>query len=143
VKLALRIILLVGGVTAVLIALGHIAFGTAWIPGAGPVNATLDSEDRFYAAMFLGFGAALLWCAQSIEQRGNVIRFLLAIFFLGGCARVISVIVHRRAEPALPGSDGRRSFASACRLVLAQSSRASIGPGYHFTSVWALIAMSH
>jgi hypothetical protein len=92
-RLALRIILLVGGIAAVLIALGHIVFGTAWIPGAVPVNATMDSEDRFYAAMFLGFGAALLWCGQSIEHRGNVIRFLLAVFFLGGCARLISTVV--------------------------------------------------
>jgi hypothetical protein len=91
-RLALRIILLVGGIAAVLIALLHIVFGSASIPGSVPVNATMDSEDRFYAAIFLGFGAAILWCAQSIEQRGKVIRFLIAIFFLGGCARVISMI---------------------------------------------------
>jgi Domain of unknown function (DUF4345) len=91
-RLALRIILLVGGIAAVLIALLHIVFGSASIPGSVPVNATMDSEDRFYAAIFLGFGAAILWCAQSIEQRGKVIRFLIAIFFLEGCARVISMI---------------------------------------------------
>jgi hypothetical protein len=92
-RLALRIILLVGGMAAVLIALLHIAFGSASIPGSVPVNATMDSEDRFYEAIFLGFGAAMLWCAQSIEQRGKVIRFLIAVFFLGGCARVISMIL--------------------------------------------------
>jgi hypothetical protein len=91
-RLALRIILLVGGIATVLIALLHIVFGSASIPGSVPVNATMDSEDRFYAAIFLGFGAAILWCAQSIEQRGKVIRFLIAIFFLGGWARVISMI---------------------------------------------------
>jgi Domain of unknown function (DUF4345) len=91
-RLALRIILLVGGIAAVLIALLHIVFGPASIPGSVPVNATMDSEDRFYAAIFLGFGVALLWCAQSIEQRGKAIRFLIAVFFLGGCARLISVM---------------------------------------------------
>lgn len=88
----LRIILLVGGIVAVIIALLHIALGPASIPGAVPVNATMDSEDRFYAAIFAGFGVALLWCARSIEQRGKVIRFLIAVFFLGGCARIVSMI---------------------------------------------------
>jgi hypothetical protein len=91
-RLALRIILLVGGIAAVLIALLHVVFGPASIPGSVPANATMDSEDRFYAAIFLGFGVALLWCAQSIEQRGKAIRFLIAVFFLGGCARLISVM---------------------------------------------------
>jgi hypothetical protein len=89
----LQAILIVGGVAAVLIALGHIVLGTAFIPGAGSVSATMDSEDRFYAAIFLGFGLTLLWCAGSIERRAQVIRFLLALFFLGGCARVISIIL--------------------------------------------------
>ena len=91
-RFVLQIILIVGGIAAVLIALAHIALGPASIPGSVPVNATMDSEDRFYAAMFLGFGAALLWCARSIEQRSQFIRFLLAVFFVGGCARVISIL---------------------------------------------------
>ena len=86
-------ILIVGGIAAVLIALSHIALGLASIPGSVPVNATMDSEDRFYATLFLGFGLALLWCARSIERRGKVIRFLIALFFLGGCARVISIML--------------------------------------------------
>jgi len=90
---ALQLILIIGGVVAVLIALGHIAMGPAVIPGSVPVNPTMDSEDRFYATIFLGFGLALLWCAGSIDHRGKVIRFLIALFFLGGCARMISILV--------------------------------------------------
>ena len=86
-------ILIVGGIAAALIALSHIALGPASIPGSVPVNATIDSEDRFYATLFLGFGLTLLWCVGSIERRSKVIRFLLALFFLGGCARVISMML--------------------------------------------------
>jgi hypothetical protein len=84
--------LIVGGIAAVLIALGHIMLGPAFIPGAVPVNATMDSEDRFYAAIFLGFGVTLIWCAGSVERRAQVIRFLVSLFFLGGCARLISIV---------------------------------------------------
>jgi len=90
---ALQIILIVGGLATVLIALAHIALGPAVIPGSVPVNPTMDSEDRFYATMFLGFGFALLWCAASIHERSKFIRFLIVLFFLGGCARVISILL--------------------------------------------------
>ena len=90
---ALQGILIVGGIAAVLIALSHIALGPASIPGSIPVNPTMDSEDRFYATIFLGFGLALLWCVGSIDRRSKVIRFLIALFFLGGCARVISIVL--------------------------------------------------
>lgn len=86
-------ILIVGGIAAVLIALSHIALGPASIPGSVPVNATMDSEDRFYATLFLGFGLTLLWCVGSIERRSKVIRFLVALFFLGGCVRIISMML--------------------------------------------------
>ncbi|MGP0089562.1 MAG: DUF4345 domain-containing protein [Xanthobacteraceae bacterium] len=89
---ALQAILIIGGIAAVLIASGHIALGPAFIPGSVPVNPTMDSEDRFYATIFLGFGVTLLWCAGSIEHRAQVIRFLVSLFFLGGCARLISII---------------------------------------------------
>jgi hypothetical protein len=63
-RLALKAILIVGGIAAVLIGVAHIALGSASIPGSLPVNATMDSEDRFYAAIFLGFGVSILWCAD-------------------------------------------------------------------------------
>jgi hypothetical protein len=89
----LQLILIAGGIAAVLIALGHIALGPAVIPGSVSVNATMDSEDRFYATIFLGFGLALLWCARSVERRGKFIRFLAAIFFFAGVARVVSMLL--------------------------------------------------
>jgi hypothetical protein len=47
--------------------LGPIVFRPAIIPGAIPVNATMDSEDRFYATLFLGFGAAVMWCSRDLQ----------------------------------------------------------------------------
>lgn len=70
----------------------HIAIGPAAIPGSVPVNPTMDSEDRFYATLFLGFGAALIWCSQNLSQRGRLFKLLLLVFFLGGIARLISAL---------------------------------------------------
>jgi hypothetical protein len=80
------------GAVCWLIALAHIIAGPTSIPGGGPVTATTDSEERFYAALFLGFGAALVWCSRDVRARSELLSFLLIIFFLGGTARIISVI---------------------------------------------------
>jgi len=78
------------GLVCVGIALAHILIGPSAIPGSIPVNATMDSEDRFYATLFLGFGAAHLWCARDLADRGQILLALQAVFFLGGVARLLS-----------------------------------------------------
>lgn len=82
---------LFGGV-CMAIALAHIAIGPAAIPGSVPVNATMDSEDRFYATLFLGYGAAMIWCSRALAERRRCFGALLLVFFLGGIARIISAI---------------------------------------------------
>ena len=91
-KTGVRLMLWMGGIAAIGIALLHIILGPAVIPGSVPVNATMDSEDRFYATLFLGFGMALIWCARDLSRRSGVAYALLALFFAGGMARVISII---------------------------------------------------
>ena len=87
----LQILIGTFGVTAIGICLLHIVLGPASIPGSIPVNATMDSEDRFYATLFGAFGVTLLWCIKDIERKSQVIYFLMAIFFAGGLARLISI----------------------------------------------------
>ena len=82
---------LFGGV-CMAIAIGHIAVGPQVIPGGVPVNATMDSEDRFYATLFFGFGAALVWAAQDLAVRRSFFLVLLAVFFLGGVSRIVSML---------------------------------------------------
>lgn len=86
----LRGLVLLFGAVCCAISLAHIALGPAAIPGALPVNSTMDSEDRFYATLFLGFGTTLIWCARDLRQRSRIFGFLLVIFFAGGCARLVS-----------------------------------------------------
>lgn len=88
----LRYFLYIFGAVCSIIALTHIVIGPAAIPGGAVTNATMDSEDRFYATLFLGFGLAIIWCAREIEAREKPLGALLAVFFAGGIARMISLI---------------------------------------------------
>lgn len=54
------------------IALRHILFGSSVIAGDVAVYATLDSKDRFYATLFLSFGAA----AEAGALPGGVSRLV-------------------------------------------------------------------
>ena len=88
----LRTLSILLGVSVVCMSMLHIALGPAAIPGAVPVNATMDSEDRFYATLFLAYGAALLWCARHLRQRLRESRLLMLVFLLGGLARIMSIV---------------------------------------------------
>jgi hypothetical protein len=108
---ALQALVTLFGIVCILIALAHIVAGPASIPGGGEVNATTDSEERFYAAMFLGFGAALIWCSRDLRGRARLFDALLLIFFIGGIARVISVLQFGLPHPLF-------TFLGAVELVL-------------------------
>lgn len=91
------------GGAIVLISLAQVALGLAAIPGAGPGNATLDSEHRFYAVFFLAFGLALLWCLRDISGRTRAIQGMMVLFFLGGLTRVLSMLVTGMPHPLFVG----------------------------------------
>jgi hypothetical protein len=90
-KKALQVFLGLFGATAIFIASLHVVLGPSAIPGAVPVNATMDSEDRFYATLFAAYGAILLWCIRDIERKSKVVYFLALTFFVGGLARLVSM----------------------------------------------------
>ena len=96
---ALQIFLAMFGAIAIAIASLHIVFGPAAIPGSIPVNATMDSEDRFYATLFAAYGVALLWCVKDVEQKSRVVYFLLATLFVAGLARVVSIAAVGLPDP--------------------------------------------
>jgi hypothetical protein len=98
-KKSLQVFLGLFAVTAIFIALLHIVYGPSAIPGAVPVNATMDSEDRFYATLFGAYGVALLWCIKDLEQKSREVYFLALTFFIGGLARLVSM-----AAVGLPNS---------------------------------------
>jgi hypothetical protein len=85
--------------TCIGIAALHLFLGPVAIPGSIPVNATMDSEDRFYATLFAAYGVALLWCIQDVERKSKVVYFLAITFFVGGLARLISMAAVGLPDP--------------------------------------------
>jgi hypothetical protein len=92
VKKTFQVFLGLFGVATILIALLHVVLGPSAIPGSMPVNTTMDSEDRFYATLFGAYGVALLWCIRDIERKSQLVYFLAATLFVGGLARVVSMM---------------------------------------------------
>jgi len=104
-KKVFQIFLGLFGVTAIFIASLHIIFGPSAIPGSVPVNATMDSEDRFYATLFAAYGVALLWCIRDIERKSMVVYFLAGVFFVGGLARLVSIVAVGLPNTFIQGND--------------------------------------
>jgi len=88
---ALRATLFMFGISVAGISLCHIVLGPAVIPGSIPVNATMDSEDRFYAVFFLAYGVAVLWCFKDWCTKLREIQMLMALFFVAGLTRLVSI----------------------------------------------------
>ncbi|KAA0080660.1 DUF4345 domain-containing protein [Mycolicibacterium sp. P9-64] len=89
-KRVTKIWLIAFGLVCAGIGASHLLFGTSTIIGGGPVNATIDSDMRFYALLFAVYGLAFVWCAADIEARGRFANVLGAIFFAGGLARLLA-----------------------------------------------------
>jgi Domain of unknown function (DUF4345) len=71
--------------------------GGDWIIGvqpASPVDPSLDSQNRFYGTAFLLY-ALLLWIgAQDVARFAQVLKAVLGVMFLAGCARGLAVLAH-------------------------------------------------
>ncbi|MCK7625236.1 DUF4345 domain-containing protein [Streptomyces sp. RS10V-4] len=72
----------------------HFALGIVSVPGEGAAGATVDSRERFYNAIFLGYGLAWIWAARRTPIPAAAVRALTAVFLLGGLGRVLSGLVH-------------------------------------------------
>ncbi len=92
----LKWLVVVMGISCIAIGAFHFLLGTASVPGEGTAGATVDSRERFYGAIFLGYGLAWIWAARQSPIPANIVRWLAAIFFLGGVGRLVSMTVEGR-----------------------------------------------
>ena len=105
--LALRILLAVLGVSAILIALSILFLGAASTagvaeagydaltghryPATGAWPPTMDSELRFYAPFWGTYGILLLAAARDLPRWLKFVPGLAAVFFAGGVGRALSL----------------------------------------------------
>ena len=79
------------GVSCVLIGLFHIALGIPSVPGEEFTNATVDSRERFYNAIFAGYVLAWIWAARQSPVPAGAVRFLAGIVALAAIGRLLSM----------------------------------------------------
>lgn len=84
------------GIACVAIGAVHLALGIASVPGERAAGPTVDSRERFYAAMFLGHGLAWIEAGRRSPVPAAAVRRLAGLFLLGGAGRVLSIAVHGR-----------------------------------------------
>ncbi|KOV85072.1 DUF4345 domain-containing protein [Nocardia sp. NRRL S-836] len=91
---ALRALAWTMGVACVLIGAYHVVLGVASVPGAEDAGATVDSRERFYNAIFLGYGLAWVWVARQRPVPATAVRRLAGVFALSAVGRLLSLAVH-------------------------------------------------
>lgn len=90
----LKWLLLIMGIACVAIGVFHFVLGVYSVPGEGAAaGATVDSRERYYGAIFLGYGLAWIWAARQSPIPSTVVRWLAGIFLLGGVGRILSMVV--------------------------------------------------
>ena len=88
----LQAVLLVGGLVAAGTGLVHMIGGVDTFPGSPSADPAADNEARFLAAFWFAFGVAILWVVPRVERETRLVRVLMAALFLGGLARLASII---------------------------------------------------
>lgn len=95
----LKYLAVLTGVTCVAIGLYHVAGGPETVFGGGEVNASTDSQERFFAGLFAVYGVAWIWVARLSPIPGIAIRLLAAGLLAGGLGRVVSLIDRGQPHP--------------------------------------------
>lgn len=70
------------------------------LPESGLLDPTLNSQLRFFGAIWIGYGAALLWIAKDPVSRAEPFRLLAAFLVLSGFGRLLSMA--QFGPPAAP-----------------------------------------
>ncbi len=91
-KRVLQCVVAIGGFVPVGAGLAGIIMGPGIVPGMETIPVPLDSHFRYLSGLLLGIGLAYWTMIPAIEMRGNVFRLLTAIVFIGGLARLWSLV---------------------------------------------------
>lgn len=84
----------------------HVTLGVAGdsligAPVPAVIDASLDSQNRFYGASFAIYGALLWYCARDVRAHAGLLQIVLALFFFGGCARGLSALQYGLPSPPI------------------------------------------
>ena len=117
---SLRILSRLTGWACIAIGLGHVGLGVERsVPGAGPVSATLESQEAFYNSIFVGYG--LTWLRASQDERADRAVEAAAVMALGGVARLIAMARKGAPHPLYAGLTAVEFVVPAIVVALARN----------------------
>lgn len=92
-KTSLQYLLYALALVAIASGVNVIVGGAAAIPGAnGSIVATADNELRFFAVFWVAYGSFCFWVGRNLAQQIMFVPPLALTFFVGGVARLMSVL---------------------------------------------------
>jgi hypothetical protein len=68
-----------------------------------PHDATLDSNLRFFAGVWLGLGFAAFWLVPRIDRETALFRTVWLMIFMGGVGRLLSLLMTGMPYPPFVG----------------------------------------
>jgi len=89
------------GALHLLLGLGADALLGARVPSEVLADPGLDSQNRFYGTSFTLYGVLLLLCSTDLAKYATVLRCVLWVFFAGGLARLVSILVYGVPPPLI------------------------------------------
>jgi len=95
---ALQVLLIALGVVAFIAGLITVFTGAGSIPGDNPATPNLESELRFYATFWTGFGVLAFYAARRPERETMLLRGLSLFLFLAGAARIFAWLAADRPD---------------------------------------------
>ncbi|HWT90589.1 MAG TPA: DUF4345 domain-containing protein [Solirubrobacterales bacterium] len=97
-RTALQVLLVALGLVAFVAGLVTVFTGTGGMPGDSRATPNVESELRFYATFWTGFGVLALHAARRPERETLLLRGLSLFLFLAGLARVFAWLASDRPD---------------------------------------------
>ena len=87
------------GLSHLFMGLGSDALLGAKLPLEVLSDPVLDSQNRFYGVIFIGYGTLIFLCASDVRKYSSVLRIVAGFIFLGGFGRLVSIVLFGLPTP--------------------------------------------
>ena len=88
----LRIVIGILGLVPIVIGATGVVSGLENLLPEAQISTGADGQYRYLSAVYLGFGCLLIWTQFRIEREVALFRILMAIVFVAGVARGVSIL---------------------------------------------------
>ena len=88
---AFKIVTILIGLIPLWFGVNGVLFGAAEQMGGEPFSAAMDNQYRYLSGVYIGVAIMVFYSAADVKGRAELFRFAMLFWFIGGCARLVSV----------------------------------------------------